>query len=207
MSKKNYTISTNHGKNKTRADEKANINGTKYRYSTPSRHYKKATEDAKAAFLMQTGYNKQRSNYDIISPMKRVKSEIKGESSYNKSFGKGPAVEHVDSFDARKKKLGYQGVGDGYVGGTKNNTDAAVPNGRMRTSEGSKKSKGGYHPMDASDSSTTIWGKGNRYRDSSGGKHVKKSKGTSYRKNKKSTKGIVKGGSEGRTLNVTKKRK
>ena len=200
MPKKNYTISSNQGKNKTRADEKANINGTKYRYSTPSRQYKKATEDAKAAFLMQTGYNKQRSNYDIVNPMKRIKQEIKGQSSYNQSFGKGPAVEHVDKFDGRKKKLGYQGVGDGYVGGTKNNKSAAVPNGRMRTSEslGKAKGSGDYTKMDTSDSSQTIWGKGDRYRDSSGGKHVKKAKGSSYRKNNKSAKGIVTGGSTGK---------
>ena len=62
--KKDYTTSVNHGKNKTRSDERAAFKGTKDKARTPSRKYKKATEDAKHAFLMQTGYNKQRSNYD-----------------------------------------------------------------------------------------------------------------------------------------------
>ena len=198
MSRKDYTTSANHGKNKTRADEKKNIHGSVYKYRAPKRQYTKATQDAKAAFLMQSGYNSQRSNYDIVKPINQAKAEIQGNSSYGRGYGKGPAVDHVDAFDARKKKLGYQAVGDGSVNGTKNNTSVATPKGRMATSEKKGSSKKGYYPMDTSDSSATLWGKSDRYRDGSGSKHIKSSRKSAKQTFKQKKKPLVKGGSTGK---------
>lgn len=175
--KRDYTTSANHGRNKTRSDEKKAIRG-KERARTPKRKVKKATQDARSAFLMQMGYNQQRTNYDIVRPMNDAKRSIMGENTYGAKDGAG-ANPHVDKFDATKKRLGYNNVGDGSVGGTKNKKISHSVKGRVASSERQKgkagKGYGDYSPMAESDASETIWNKTDRYRDS-GGKHPKKGK-------------------------------
>jgi len=167
--KKDYTTSVNHGKNKTRADEKAAINGKKGRAKTPRRKHKKAVQDAKHAFLMQMGYNQQRSNYDIITPIKDAKRSIKGENTYGDQDGAG-ANPLVDKFDATKSRLGMNK-------GSKKKLSHSTK-GRVATSERKKDGAGtDYAPMAEANAPESIWNKTDRYRDAAkGGKHAKKGK-------------------------------
>ena len=175
--KKDYTTSVNHGRNKTRADERTAFRGKNGRVKTPKRKHRKAVQDAKHAFLMQMGYNEQRSNYDIISPISDAKRSIMGENTYGSQDGAG-ANPHVDKFDATKKRLGFANVGDGKVGGTKNQKISYSVKGRVATSEKMKgvsgKGYGDYAPMAEADAPEAVWNKDDRYKDSKGGRHSKK---------------------------------
>lgn len=196
MLNRDFTGSTNKGANKTRRDQEKAIKGTKHRAPKRTRkgNYNKAVEDAKAAFLMQTGYLEQRSNYDIISPVKDAKAAIKGEGTIG--TGSPEFVNRYDKAVARtgqnkqyKGKLNLDNGGPEFVNkfdrtvkkwskkdDPRPSAKSMAPSYRMTTSEVKKASKDDYAPMMDADAFGASWSKSDRYLDSPKGSKSRKRK-------------------------------
>lgn len=188
---KNFTGSSNLGKNKTRKKEKAALHGNDYSKVARKKSvkYKKAVEDARAAFLMQTGYNQQRSNYDIITPVKDAKNSIEGNNTYPTKATGGP--DFVNNYDAAVVRTANNRNGNHDAGGStsidkfdsivkkvgQGKYRSIIPRNTMPTSEKKNSYKnGGFSYSNEASASSSIWDKKERYRDAPSGHHVNKGK-------------------------------